>query len=114
MLTRNNRERVTICDVYNRCYIAPAAYACAVTSRNNRRGEASGVIRGSTPWLYDSTNYVVFSVSAVQLRVQVWSVNQRATEAEKFPLLRFFSENCRGLAIVEGGYQAKIRLRKTV
>jgi hypothetical protein len=28
-------------------------------------------------------------VSAVQLRVQLWNVNQRATEAEESPLLRF-------------------------
>jgi hypothetical protein len=27
--------------------------------------------------------------ATVQLRVQLWSVNQRATEAEESPLLRF-------------------------
>jgi hypothetical protein len=32
------REGITIRDAYGRCYVAPAAYACAVTSHNNRRG----------------------------------------------------------------------------
>jgi hypothetical protein len=30
-------------DSYSRCYVALAVYACAVTSYNNRRGDAGGV-----------------------------------------------------------------------
>jgi hypothetical protein len=61
MPARNNRGGVTICDAYSRCYVAPAAYACAyaVTSRNNRRGVASGVLCGSAPMLYDLTDRVL-------------------------------------------------------
>jgi hypothetical protein len=44
-------------DAYSRRYVAPAAYACAVTSHNNRRGDASGVLCGSAPRLYDSTDF---------------------------------------------------------
>jgi hypothetical protein len=40
MPARNNEGGVTIRDAYNRCYGAPAVYACAVTSHNNRRGDA--------------------------------------------------------------------------
>jgi hypothetical protein len=39
MSARNNGG-VTIRDAYSRCYGAPAAYACAVTSHNNRRSDA--------------------------------------------------------------------------
>jgi hypothetical protein len=36
------------------------------------------------------------------MRVQLWSVNQQAMEAEKYPLLRFVTwKHCRGIAIVE-------------
>jgi hypothetical protein len=35
------------------CYGAPTAYACAVTSQNNRRGDARGVFSRSAPRLYD-------------------------------------------------------------
>jgi hypothetical protein len=60
----------------------------AVTSRNNRRGVASGVLCGSAPRLYDSTDRVHFSewvsewvshwavsewVSSVQLSTEEWS-----------------------------------------
>jgi hypothetical protein len=34
MPARNNRGTVTIRDAYSRCYVALAAYACAVTSHN--------------------------------------------------------------------------------
>jgi hypothetical protein len=60
-------------------------------------------------------------VSALQLRVQLWSVNQWATEAEESPLLRFATGKRlmkifhRRIAIVESGYQVKtieIRLRR--
>jgi hypothetical protein len=42
----NSRGVVTVRDAYSCCYVAPAAYACAVTSRSNRRGVASGVLCG--------------------------------------------------------------------
>jgi hypothetical protein len=45
----------------SRCYGAPAAYACAVTSNNNRRGDAGGVFCRSAPRLYDSTDRVLLS-----------------------------------------------------
>jgi hypothetical protein len=48
-------------DAYSRCYGAPAACGCAVTSYKNRRGDAGGVRRGSAPRLYDSTDRVLFS-----------------------------------------------------
>jgi hypothetical protein len=44
-----------------RCYVAATAYAYAVTSRNNRTGVAGGVLCGSAPRLYDSTDRVQFS-----------------------------------------------------
>jgi hypothetical protein len=34
--------------------VAPTAYTCAVTSRNNRRGIASGVLCGPDPRLYNN------------------------------------------------------------
>jgi hypothetical protein len=47
-----------------------------------------------------------------QLRVQLWSVNQRTTEAEESPLLRFATSTRKRLVkilqrkdIVESGYQ---------
>jgi hypothetical protein len=40
----------------SRCYAAPAAYACVVTPHNNRIGDAGGVLCGSVPRLYDSTD----------------------------------------------------------
>jgi hypothetical protein len=46
---------------YSRCYVAPASYACKVTSRNTRRGAASDILCGSAPRLYDSTDRVQFS-----------------------------------------------------
>jgi hypothetical protein len=54
---------VTIRDAYSRFYIALAAYACAVTSRNNSRGVASGVLCGSDPRLHDSIDRVQFRES---------------------------------------------------
>jgi hypothetical protein len=39
MLSRSNGGGVTIYDAYKRCYGARAAYACAVTSHNNRRSD---------------------------------------------------------------------------
>jgi hypothetical protein len=45
----------------SRCYGAPAAYACAVTSRNNRRGDAQDVFCRSAPRLYDSADRVLLS-----------------------------------------------------
>jgi hypothetical protein len=50
----------------------------AVTSRNNRSDVASGVLCGSATDRPSS----VQGVDAVQLRVQLWSPNQRETEAE--------------------------------
>jgi hypothetical protein len=61
MPARNSRECVTIRDAYGHCYVAPAAYACAVTSRNKIRGDAGSVLWGSAPRLYDSTDRVLFS-----------------------------------------------------
>jgi hypothetical protein len=50
----------------NRCYGAPIAYACAVTSHNNRRGDAGGVFC-RIPRLYDSTDSVLLrECSAVE------------------------------------------------
>jgi hypothetical protein len=45
----------------SRCYGAPAAYACAVTSHNSRRGDAGDVFCWSDPRLYDSTDRVLLS-----------------------------------------------------
>jgi hypothetical protein len=42
----NNRGGVIIRDAYSHCYVAPAAYACAVTSHNNRKSDAGGVLCG--------------------------------------------------------------------
>jgi hypothetical protein len=54
--------------------------------------------------------------ATVQMRVQLWSVKQQATEAEESPLLRFVTrKHCRAIAIVESGYQVKTsesRLRR--
>jgi hypothetical protein len=63
MPASNNRAGVTIRDAYSRCYVASAAYACAVTSHNNRRGDIGGVLCGSAPRLYDPTDRVQFSES---------------------------------------------------
>jgi hypothetical protein len=66
----------------SRCYKPPAAYACAVMSHNNREGDAGDVFcrtaRGY--WLYRP--YSVERVSAMQMRVHLRSVKQRAVEAE--------------------------------
>jgi hypothetical protein len=43
----------------NRCYGAPAAYACAVTSHNNRRDDADDVFYGSASRLYGWTDHVL-------------------------------------------------------
>jgi hypothetical protein len=43
------------------CYEAPAVYAYAVTSHNNRRGDAGGVFCRSAPRLLDSTDRVLLS-----------------------------------------------------
>jgi hypothetical protein len=43
------------------CYEAPAAYACAVTSHNNRSGDAGDVFPRSAPRLCDSTGCVLLS-----------------------------------------------------
>jgi hypothetical protein len=72
----------------SRCHGAPAAYACALTS-HNRRGDAYGVFCRSALRLYDSTDREL--VSAVQLRVRLWSVKQRATEVESSLFLRFIT-----------------------
>jgi hypothetical protein len=48
----------------SRCYGAPASYACAVTSHNNRRGDAGGVLCRSAPRLYDSTDRVLLGESS--------------------------------------------------
>lgn len=49
MFTRNSRGGVTIRDAFSRCYVAPAEFACTVTSHNNRRGDAAGVLYESAP-----------------------------------------------------------------
>jgi hypothetical protein len=44
----------------------------------------------------------------VELRVQLWSVNQRATEAEEPPPIKFVTgKHSREIAIVESCYQVK-------
>jgi hypothetical protein len=43
----------------SRCCGAPAAYACAVTSHNNRRRDTGGVFCRSAPRLYDCTARVL-------------------------------------------------------
>jgi hypothetical protein len=69
--------------------------ACAVTSRNSRRGDAGGVLSKSAPRLYkqyrteSNENENGELVSAVQLRLQLCSVNQRTREVEESPLLNF-------------------------
>jgi hypothetical protein len=67
MPARNNRGGVKISDAYSRCYVGPAAYACVVTSHNNRRDDAGGVLCGSALRLYESTDRVLFrECSAVE------------------------------------------------
>jgi hypothetical protein len=50
------------------------------------------------------------------LRVPLWSANQRATEAEESPVLKFINrKHCRKIAIWESCYQVKTsesRLRR--
>jgi hypothetical protein len=41
------------------CYGASTAYACAVTSHNNRTGDEGGVLCRSVPRLYYSTDRVL-------------------------------------------------------
>jgi hypothetical protein len=52
----NDRGGVTMTDENSRCYVEPAAYACAVTSHNSKREDAGGVLCVSAPRLYDSTD----------------------------------------------------------
>jgi hypothetical protein len=47
-------------DAYSRCWVTPAVFACMVTSPNNRRCGVGGVVCGSAPRLYDSTDRVLF------------------------------------------------------
>jgi hypothetical protein len=52
--------------------------------------------------------------SSVELRVQLWSVNQQATEAEESPLLRFVTRK-RLMQTSQRNYQVKAsenRLRR--
>jgi hypothetical protein len=53
-----------------RCYIAPATYACKVTSRNNRRDDTGCVLCGPAPRLYDSTDRVKFQSWQLQRRIK--------------------------------------------
>jgi hypothetical protein len=53
-----------------RCWVAPAAYACTVTSPNNRSGDVGGVVCGSAPSLYDSTDRFQFSDIYVSHRLR--------------------------------------------
>jgi hypothetical protein len=57
MAARNNRWGVIIRDTYSHWWVAPAAYACTVTSPNNRRGNvlSVGPLAG-----YDSSERVLF------------------------------------------------------
>jgi hypothetical protein len=68
MPQRNNRGGVTISDAYSRCYVAPAAYACAVTSYNNK--EAMKAVFSVDPLRGHMTRPTVFcsasECSAVQ------------------------------------------------
>jgi hypothetical protein len=54
-----------------------------------KKGDAGDVLCGSAPKLYDSADSAVQRVSAMQVRVQLWSVNQRAMKFEESPLLIF-------------------------
>jgi hypothetical protein len=79
-------------DAYGCWYVVPTAYACMVMSYNSRRGDAGSVLYGSAPGLYDFTDCVLLSGCVqLQLRVQLWSVNQRAMETEESPLARFIT-----------------------
>jgi hypothetical protein len=60
VLARNNKRSLTIHDAYRRCYVAPTAYACAVTIRSSSGDVAGGVLCESAPRLYDSTDRVLF------------------------------------------------------
>jgi hypothetical protein len=70
-------------DAYSRCYIALTAYACAVTSRNSRRGVAVIVLCGSAPRLYDSTDHVLVSVSRVEAGSNTSTVALRVVGADE-------------------------------
>jgi hypothetical protein len=45
----------------SRCYGTPAAYACAVTSHSNRRGDVGGVLCRPALRLYNSSDCVLLS-----------------------------------------------------
>jgi hypothetical protein len=62
----NNRKCITIRDFYSSCYGAAVGYVYTMTPSENRK-----------VWV------------KCLLRVQLWTGNQRATEAEEFSLLRF-------------------------
>jgi hypothetical protein len=46
-------------DAYSRCWVAPVAYACTVTSPKNRRDDVGVGVCGSAPRLYDPTDGVL-------------------------------------------------------
>jgi hypothetical protein len=61
MPARNNRGGAMIRDGYSRYSVAPAAYACAVTSHSNRRNYAGGVLCRSA-----QTDHVLLSESRLE------------------------------------------------
>jgi hypothetical protein len=61
----------------------------AVGLENSGRGESSELVAAGNDKKEIRLCQEDFKLSSVQLRVQLWSVNQRATEAEDPPLLRF-------------------------
>jgi hypothetical protein len=67
-----------------------------------------GPLRGRMTRLTD----LVQRMSAVQLMVQLWSVNQRATEAEESPLLRFVTKKRLGKALRFNSHCGELLPRK--
>jgi hypothetical protein len=84
---RNNGGGVTIRGANSRCYGAPAAYACPVTSHKNRRGVQAGVFCRSASRLsgncvvtrFYNNRGAVFSVLCGPCRGNIRQTNSEAS-----------------------------------
>jgi hypothetical protein len=91
-----------------RCYKTPAAYTHSTIEQRGyakRRGKHASTI-GYVFCVVRAEDCLKTVHTRVKLRVQLWSVNQQATEAEQSWLLRFVTrkrlvKTLKGIAIVE-------------
>jgi hypothetical protein len=98
----------------SRCYGAPAAYACAVTSHNNIRDDAVCVFCRSVPRIYDSTDRVLLWEWAQSS----WGFNCRVLTSGQWKRNNLHCEDslpgnvqwrhCRGIAIVVPEYWPQV------